>query len=126
MTHPLRDPAQHHEDAIHQLVEHLFRCCFDRFDDDMDKAVQGVIESFRRYRAHGPAYQYPEDLLDDDALSRNFMVAQQAILLLFANQITILSQQPAGALLKDPIQQLWQSMRGKLCSFFRGAATGSS
>jgi hypothetical protein len=114
----LRDPAQHHLDAIDQFLEHLFQRCYDRIDDDFDKCVESLITSFDRYRKQGPAYEYPEDLLQDHGLTRNFMTAQLGALLLFANRVQTLTEKHDLQILRQPLQELWETLRRSYERFF--------
>ncbi len=92
----------------------------------MDRCIQALIESFDRYRTQQSTYEYPEDLLQDDGLSRNFLVSQLAALLLFANRVSTLTEQHNIEALKQPNRDLWDEIANKYRLFFAQPAPRKS
>lgn len=111
--------TREHTDSIHRLVGHLLERCGDHFDAEMDNFVSAVFNSFKRFCGEPGT---PPDELDErrleDALGRNFLIAQCAILLAFFNEADKLAAGIPSMRLRQLVDQTRSRLQQTQESFF--------
>ena len=112
--------AQEHENAIYSLVDFLLTRCPDRFDPDMNRHVEAVEVSFRRYHQHRPGDVSQErERIFRDSLGHNYTLAQCSALIAFAHAVTRICENDGNEALRASVEAIWQKLRQSYEWFFR-------
>ena len=112
------DLAQDHVNAIYALSEYLLESCGDRFTKELDDRVQSLHRSFDAYRGIEVAPAGLADVKYENALGRNYLVAQCSLLLAFAHEAKHLIEAGDSDPLKDIVSKLRSDLSACYEKFF--------
>ena len=125
MSGDFESSAEAHINSIYSWMEYLMARCPDRYDEEMEGYAKRVLDSFEKFRssiAQGSLLE-PIDRASNDALGRNYAIAQCSVLLLFANSISAICRDQNIPLVASLRDKLWSDLERTYSAFF-GSPSG--